>query len=85
MQEKSNPLPKTIGDYQIERALGQGGMGEVFLAFDPVCKRHIALKQIRKDLSQNVSLQKRFYTRLQFLLVFRLLHSFLYVKEHYTS
>src|ERR1700691_2296177 len=60
MQENPLPLPKKIGDYQIERNLGQGGMGEVFLAFDPICKRHIALKQIRKDLSQNTSLQKRF-------------------------
>jgi serine/threonine-protein kinase len=60
MREEAYPLPKIIGDYQIERSLGQGGMGEVFLAFDPVCKRQIALKQIRKDLSQNTSLQKRF-------------------------
>ncbi len=60
MPEEAYPLPKIIGDYQIERSLGQGGMGEVFLAFDPVCKRQIALKQIRKDLSQNTSLKKRF-------------------------
>lgn len=60
MQDNDNPLPKKIGNYEIERALGQGGMGEVFLAFDPFCKRHIALKQIRKELAQNVSLQKRF-------------------------
>ncbi len=60
MQKKLHPLPKKIGDYKIERSLGQGGMGDVFLAFDPVCKRHIALKQIRKELCKNVFLQKRF-------------------------
>ena len=60
MQNDSQPLPEKIGIFQIERRLGQGGMGVVFLAYDPICKRHVALKQIRKDLNQNASLQKRF-------------------------
>ena len=53
-------MPEKIGHYHIDRNLGKGGMGEVFLAFDPICKRRIALKQIRKELSQNSSIQKRF-------------------------
>src|SRR5690348_2093329 len=59
-QEGDLSLPKKIGNYLIERRLGKGGMGEVFLAFDPIASRHIALKQIRTDLSQNSSLKKRF-------------------------
>ena len=59
-EESSFPIPEKIGSYCIERKLGQGGMGEVFLAFDPICKRRIALKQIRKELCRNDSLQKRF-------------------------
>jgi eukaryotic-like serine/threonine-protein kinase len=53
-------LLSTIGNYQIKRKLGQGGMGEVFLVFDPVCKRDIALKRIRKEFTANSALQKRF-------------------------
>ncbi len=53
-------LPDKIGRYKIVRSLGKGGMGEVFLAYDPSCKRHVALKQMRKELSQNSILQQRF-------------------------
>lgn len=53
-------LLSTIGNYQIKRKLGQGGMGEVFLAFDPVCKRDIALKKIRKEFTESSALKKRF-------------------------
>src|SRR5690349_19858730 len=60
MEKPLHPLPQKIGDYQIKSSLGKGGMGEVFLAFDPVCKRSIALKQIRQDLNQNIALKKRF-------------------------
>ncbi len=60
MQENTPPLHHHIGQYLIQRTLGTGGMGEVFLAYDPICKRQIALKQIRKELSHNPSLQKRF-------------------------
>lgn len=55
--------PKSIGPYTIVRSLGRGGMGEVFLAQDPVCKRQVALKRIRPELQGpegSPLLQKRF-------------------------
>ena len=39
--------PKTIGRYQIIRPIGQGGMGTVYLAEDPLLKRRVAIKVIR--------------------------------------
>ncbi len=35
--------------YKIDRVLGQGGMGEVLLAIDPVIGREVAVKRIRTD------------------------------------
>ncbi|HWE51320.1 MAG TPA: protein kinase [Bryobacteraceae bacterium] len=38
--------PKVFGRYQIVRKLAGGGMGRVFLAYDPVLNRHVGLKLI---------------------------------------
>ena len=38
-----------FGTYRIERALGRGGMGVVFLAFDTTLHRHVALKLVDRQ------------------------------------
>lgn len=50
----------TIGRYQILDSIGKGGMGEVFLAYDPICGRRIALKRIRPDMIVHKQMHKRF-------------------------
>ncbi len=40
---------ESIGRYQMEQVLGQGAMGLVCLAFDPVLNRRVAIKTIRVD------------------------------------
>jgi serine/threonine-protein kinase len=39
--------PKTIGRYQVLHSIGQGGMGTVYLAEDPMLKRRVAIKVVR--------------------------------------
>lgn len=53
-------LPESIGRYQITRLIGKGGMGEVYLAFDPVCQREVALKKIRDELLKYRVMRDRF-------------------------
>jgi serine/threonine protein kinase len=51
---------RTLGDYQILRKLGAGGMGQVYLARQLSLKREVALKFLRDDLNENKTALMRF-------------------------
>ena len=63
----SGPLPPgaVFGRYEVERHIGRGGMGEVYLVHDTVIQRRAALKTIRLgadlDPSQMIEMRQRFY------------------------
>src|SRR2546429_129641 len=54
-------LPERIGRYRIERLLGKGGMGSVYLAHDTLIDRPVALKVPHLGLADNPALLERFY------------------------
>ena len=49
--------PATIGRYELRERIAHGGMGVLYLAFDPVTERQIALKVLRVD---SADLRERF-------------------------
>jgi tetratricopeptide (TPR) repeat protein len=52
--------PTTIGKYQIVGKIGQGAMGDVYKAQDPILNRFVAIKTISADLGSDDMLRKRF-------------------------
>lgn len=51
---------REVGHYTLKRKLGEGGMGEVFLAEHKLLKRPCAVKFIRADLAANQAIALRF-------------------------
>ncbi|KRL04701.1 Stk1 family PASTA domain-containing Ser/Thr kinase [Liquorilactobacillus oeni] len=48
------------GRYKIEKSLGEGGMANVYLAFDLILKRDVAVKLMRLDLRDDPAAIRRF-------------------------
>lgn len=50
----------TLGHYKIEKSIGRGGMGEVYLAMDMKLHRRVALKKLPDRFIAEPGFQKRF-------------------------
>jgi serine/threonine protein kinase len=63
---KSQPAPspkavqKAIGSYTVEREIGRGGMGVVYLAAQPALARSVVLKALRRECADDPQLVARF-------------------------
>jgi serine/threonine-protein kinase len=55
-----DPTEEQFGDFRIVRRLGQGGMGEVYLAEQISLRRQVAIKVLREDLAANPAALARF-------------------------
>src|SRR6188472_769350 len=62
-----------VGEFAVLRKIGQGGMGQVYLARQQSLKRDVALKILKADLAENVTALKRF--RAEAEAVARITHS----------
>src|SRR5262245_2613309 len=49
-----------IGKYDVVRLIGEGGMGRVYEASDPVINRRVAIKTISQQVLQNADTRARF-------------------------
>ncbi len=54
---------ETVGRYKIESVLGEGAMGIVYRAHDPIIKRTVAIKLIKVDASISEAEKSEFYER----------------------
>ncbi|MEX2286557.1 MAG: protein kinase [Planctomycetaceae bacterium] len=56
----SSSIPPALNRFEIQRKLGHGGFGVVFLAFDSVLHRQVALKLPRPDRYLTPAIRRRF-------------------------
>src|SRR5260370_6475436 len=56
---------KTLDDFKLLRCLGQGGMGQVYLAEQISLKRKVALKLLRAELAADTVALQRFKSEAQ--------------------
>ncbi len=61
MESDDSILGKEIGHCTIQRKLGQGGMGAVYLAHHPGLNRSVAIKILPGDLASNPEFKERFF------------------------
>jgi len=53
-------IGKKILSYEIKSLIGEGGMGSVYLAEDPLLKRKVAIKAVLPHLAKNSHIRRRF-------------------------
>ena len=56
---------RLLGDYQVLRWLGRGGMADVYLAQQQSLKRQVALKVLKPELAEDEQYVRRFQNEAQ--------------------
>jgi serine/threonine-protein kinase len=65
MRSREPELPPAIGRYEVRSLLGEGSMGRVLLAHDPVLDRDVAIKHLRDDLEIPRAVRDGLITRMR--------------------
>ncbi|MBU1243680.1 protein kinase [Myxococcota bacterium] len=60
MEERDPLIGQTLGNYYVERLLGAGAMGQVFLGVHPKIDRKVAIKVLNANLSTRPDMSERF-------------------------
>ena len=63
MNRPPEQIPERIGVYPIERELGRGGMGIVYLGRDTRLDRQVAIKVLSEEYAEDSELLSRFEER----------------------
>jgi serine/threonine protein kinase len=53
-------IGRIVGNYEIVERIGEGGMGTVYRALDPMLEREVAIKAIRPELAREPQIAERF-------------------------
>ena len=56
--ETTSGTPSLLGSYRLERLIGRGGMGAVFLAYDTTLHRRVAVKMLEESAQPGISREK---------------------------
>jgi serine/threonine-protein kinase len=60
-REGEDPLGRKIGKYEVLERVGQGAMGVVYKARDPLMRRIVAIKTMSAEIASDPELHDRFY------------------------
>ncbi|MBA4067683.1 MAG: hypothetical protein C0501_29060 [Isosphaera sp.] len=60
LKPPAEPLPEAVGGYRVVRELGRGGMGVVYLVDDPLGRRELAVKVMRREYAARPAARERF-------------------------
>ncbi len=61
MSESATLEGTQLGSYRIERLLGEGAMGEVYLAVHEALGRQVAIKKLKPAIAANPAMNERFF------------------------
>ena len=59
-EPSAEPLPSSLGRYELRRVLGRGATAIVYEAYDTQLRRPVALKVLRTDLTDSPNIVRRF-------------------------